>query len=129
MKSIARKKGPKRAKPKAKVNAPATLAASLHGTAAQIDRAAGELRRGLPVVLEPQRGMPSLIASAELASAPLIAAMTKWAGAEPHVLLTHHRAATLKIRLYTDEIVAVPLPRDEPERAAQVLADPTRDMR
>src|SRR5207253_1496451 len=41
----------------------------------------------------------------------------------------HNRARTLKIRLYTDEVVAVPLPREEPVRAAQVLADPTRDMR
>lgn len=129
MKSIARKTAPKRAKPQAKVNAPATLAVRLHGASGAIDRAACELRRGLPVIVETARGAPSLIASAELASAPVIEAMAKWSGRTPHVLLTHHRASTLKIRLYTDEIVAVPLPQNEPARAAQVLADPTRDMR
>ena len=128
MKSIARKGASKRAKPRAKVNA-SPLAERLHGRAAAIDRAASELRRGLPVIVAPGRGAPSLIASAELAKPALIEAMSAWSGGRPHVLLTHHRAATLKIRLYTDEIVAVPLPRDEPERAAQVLADPTRDMR
>ncbi len=52
-----------------------------------------------------------------------------WSGTQPRVLLTHHRAATLKIRLYTDEVVAVPLPRVDAARAAQALADPTRDLR
>lgn len=128
MKSIARKGGVRRAKPRAKVNA-SSLAERLHGAAAQIDRAAAELRRGLPVVVVPAKGAPSLIAAAELASPALIEALRAWSGRAPHALLTHHRAATLKIRLYTAEIVAVPLPRDEAARAAQVLADPTRDMR
>lgn len=128
MKSIARKGGVRRAKPRAKVNA-SSLAERLHGAAAQIDRAAAELRRGLPVVVVPAKGAPSLIAAAELASPALIEALRAWSGRAPHALLTHHRAATLKIRLYTAEIVAVPLPRDETARAAQVLADPTRDMR
>jgi GTP cyclohydrolase II len=129
MKSIARKPTGKRAKSTAKVNATASPTAWLHGAAAAIDRASGELRRGFPVLVLPARGAPSLIAAAELASPALLAAVTKWAGKAPHILLTHHRAATLKIRLYTDEIVAVPLPRDEPARAAHVLADPARDMR
>jgi len=93
------------------------------------ERAAADLRRGLPVVIVPARGKPSLIAAAELANAALIAAMKAWSKHAPHVLLTHNRARTLKIRLYTDEVVAVPLPPDDSVRAAQVLADPTRDMR
>jgi GTP cyclohydrolase II len=93
------------------------------------ERAAGDLRRGLPVIILPARGRPSLIAAAELANAALIAALTVWAKHPPHVLLTHNRARTLKIRLYTDEVVAVPLPQDERVRAALVLADPTRDLR
>jgi GTP cyclohydrolase II len=93
------------------------------------ERAAGDLRRGLPVVIVPTRGRPSLVAAAELANASLITALTAWSKHAPHVLLTHNRARTLKIRLYTDEVVAVPLPPDDPVRAAQVLADPTRDMR
>jgi GTP cyclohydrolase II len=69
------------------------------------------------------------VAAAELASGELLQSMTRWSGAMPLALLTHHRAKTLKIRLYTEGLVVVPLPRDEPERAARVLADPTRDMR
>jgi len=128
MKSIARKSARKRAKRPAKVNATAP-AAWLHGAAATIDRACGELRRGFPVIVLPARGAPSLIAAAELASPALLTALAKWAADAPHVLLTHHRASTLKIRLYTEDVVAVRLPHEEGARAAQVLADPTRDMR
>jgi len=129
MKSIARKSARKRAKRPAKVNATASPAAWLHEAAATIERACGELRRGFPVIVLPARGAPSLIAAAELASPALFTALAKWATDAPHVLLTHRRAATLKIRLYTEEIVAVRLPREDAARAAQVLADPTRDMR
>ena len=93
------------------------------------ERAAADLRRGLPVIVVPTRGRPSLIAAAELANTALLAALTAWTKRVPHVLLTHNRARTLKIRLYTEEVVAVPLPAEEPVRAAQVLADPTRDLR
>lgn len=55
-------------------------------------------------------------------------AFAQWSGVTPRVLLSHHRASTLKIRLYTDEVVVVPLPREDGARAAQVLADPTRDL-
>jgi GTP cyclohydrolase II len=129
MKSIAREVKGKRAKGKVAGRPAPTLAERLHGAAGLIDQAVGELRRGLPVVVEPARGAPSLVAAAELASAALVEALTKWSGAQLHALLTHHRAATLKIRLYTEEIVAVRLPREDAVRAAQVLADPTRDMR
>src|SRR5262245_62594998 len=64
------------------------------------ERAAGDLRRGLPVVIVPARGRPSLVAAAELANTSLITALTAWAKHPPHVLLTHNRARTLKLRLY-----------------------------
>lgn len=129
MKSIARKKPRARAKSGAKVNARAGVKPLFDKAALAVDRAAAELRRGLPVVVVPARGKPSLVAAAELASDGLLQSMARWAGAMPLALLTHHRAKTLKIRLYTEGLVAVPLPRDEPARAARVLADPTRDMR
>lgn len=128
MKSKARtvKRTPKR---ELRVNAAATLGERLAGVALAMDRAAGELRRGLPVIITPARGKPSLIAAAELASPALMEAITRWSGAPLHVLLTHPRATTLKIRLYTEDLVAVKLPKDDMARAAQVLADPTRDLR
>jgi GTP cyclohydrolase II len=126
MKSIARKRPAKRAR--GTVIAKGTLAERLLGRAVAVDRASAELRRGLAVLVQPARGAPSLVAAAEFASPALIEAFAAWSGVKPRVLLTHQRAATLKIRLYTDEVVAVPLPRDDAARAAQALADPTRDL-
>jgi GTP cyclohydrolase II len=111
------------------VNAKATLAERLLGAAVAVDRAAAELRRGLPVLVRPPKGTLSLVVAAELASPDVLEALARWSGTQPRVLLTHHRASTLKIRLYTSELVAVPLPHDERARAAQALADPTRDLR
>lgn len=93
-----------------------------------VERAAGDLRRGLPVVIVPARGKPSLVAAAELANTALIEAMTRWTKRPPHAVLTHNRARTMKIRLYTDDVVAVPLPRDIALRALMALSDPTRDL-
>jgi GTP cyclohydrolase II len=129
MKSIARKAKRTRAKASGTVNARGGLLAQFDASALAVDRAAAELRRGLPVIIFPARGKASLIAAAELASAPLIAAMAKWTGRAAHAVLTHHRAKTLRIRLYTEDVVVVPLPKDDAVRAAQTLADPTRDMR
>jgi GTP cyclohydrolase II len=130
MKSIARRGQRTRAKPpvNAKSKRP-NLHETLLGAGLSVDRAGAELRRGLPVVMVPSRGAPSLIAAAELASDDVCLAMAQWSGASLHVLLTHQRATTLKIRLYTDELVAVALPGDDLVHAAQVLADPTRDLR
>lgn len=129
MKSIARKGKGVRAKKGARVNARPALRAQMQAPAVAVDRAAAELRRGLPVLVMPSRGRASLIAAAELASGEVLDGMAKWAGSATHVLLTHQRAATLKIRLYTADLVAVSLPSEGAARAAQVLADPTRDMR
>ncbi len=129
MKSIARKIPRTRAKTEAKVNAGPGLKPLFDRAALAVDRAAAELRRGLPVIVVPARGKASLVAAAELANAALLQTMARWAGEMPLALLTHHRAKTLKIRLYTEDVVAVPLPSEEPERAARMLADPTRDMR
>jgi GTP cyclohydrolase II len=112
------------------VNAKSTLGERVAGPALAVDRAVAELRRGLPVVVRsPAKEAPLLVVAAELASPAVLDALRHWSGTQPVVLLTHHRAATLKIRLYTDDVVAVPLPRDDAARAVQVLADPTRDLR
>jgi GTP cyclohydrolase II len=112
------------------VNAKSTLGERVAGPALGVDRAVAELRRGLPVLVRPPaKGAPLLVVAAELASPAVLDALRQWSDTQPRVLLTHHRAATLKIRLYTDDVVAVPLPRDDAARAVQVLADPTRDLR
>lgn len=130
MKSLTRggKRGSLKKPAKARVNKRPPHAKFMSDSMVAVERAQGDLRRGLPVVIFPDKGRASLIASAERASDAVIDAMAAWSGNAPQVLLTHHRAATLKIRLYTDDAVAVDLPKAERARAAQILADPTRDM-
>ena len=81
--------------PKRSLRAPSLPHIDLSLVAAE--RAAGDLRRGLPVIVVPSRGRPSLIAAAELANTALIAALKAWTKRAPHVLLTHNRARTLKM--------------------------------
>lgn len=130
MKLIARGGKRKRAKAvaKVKVNRVLQLSAVLRGAELAVDRASVELRRGLPVIVVPAKGPASLVALAEMASEAVCEAMARWSGTAPHVLLTRERANTLKIRLYTEPLVAVLLPEGEAARSAHVLADPTRDM-
>lgn len=122
------KRGSAKVPAKARVNRRPPHAKFMSDAMVAVERAAGDLRRGLPVALFPEKGPASLVASAEIVNDEVINAMAKWSGSRPQVLLTHHRAATLKIRLYTDKAVAVALPKDERARAAKILADPTRDM-
>ena len=129
MKSKARPMKRMRAKqPKSAIKASRTLDEILHGPGAAIAKAAIELRRGMPVVVTTKSGDAWLVAAAELASSGLIDAFDRWTRGTLHVLLTHQRASTLKIRLYTDKLVAVPLVGNEKARVAQLLADPTRDL-
>jgi GTP cyclohydrolase II len=94
----------------------------------RVERALGDLRRGLPVAVFSGRSAASLCCAAELAREDVLSAMAAWTGADPLLLLTHQRARTLKIRLYTADAVRVPLPADDAVRAARSLADPTRDL-
>jgi len=87
-------------------------------------RAVDTFRRGAPVRIE--SGGHVLLA-VETAGDESLKAI-KPASAAPLLLLTHARARTLKIRIYTPEIVAV---RPElPLRASQLraIADPTADL-
>ena len=98
------------------------------GTAA-VDRAAGDLRRGLPVVLAEAGEAGGVVAfAAELISAPRLEALRRLAGAEPDLAVTHNRAATLKIRLYTPDAVRIPVPGWLSIEALASLADPAADL-
>lgn len=99
---------------------------------AAVERAAGDLRRGLVVVLDDAGAAPggaaTLALAAELASDARIAALQRWSGTEPDLALTHQRAATLKIRLYTPEVVRIPLAARFSAADVQSLADPALDL-
>jgi GTP cyclohydrolase II len=94
----------------------------------EVDRAAHDLRRGNPVLVRDGAGGGAICAAAELASESLVARLTALAGVSPDLALTHHRARTLKIRLYTDEVVLVPFPGWLTAETARSLADPQRDL-
>ena len=80
----------------------------------RVGRAVQDLRTGLPVVVI-DRGKTALLAcAAEMARDDVLALMRDWSGALGHVVLTHNRARTLKIRLYTRDAVRVALPVENP---------------
>ena len=93
-----------------------------------VERAAADLRRGLAVVVDDDDGVRVACLAAELATEERIAAIRPWSDDTPEIGLTHHRAATLKIRLYTPEVVRVPLTDDLSAEVVRSLADPTADL-
>jgi GTP cyclohydrolase II len=86
------------------------------------------MRRGAPVLVRAGAAGQSVVAvAAETVNAATLAGLAARFGAA-QLLLTHARAATLKIRLYTPEIVSIPLPPGTGVEAIRALADPTRDL-
>lgn len=97
----------------------------------ELERAAVDLRRGLPVVVASET-RAILAFSPETADLATLEAAKAWAAADAlwHMAITETRAETLKIRRYTEEAVAVPLTRDTGEalKKAAVLSDPSADL-
>jgi len=96
-----------------------------------VERAIGDFRRGLPVLVTQSDAPPILALAAELARPDTMQALSEWAAASPFLVLTHQRAATLKIRLYTPDVVLLPQDAKGGWRtveSAKALADPSRDL-
>jgi GTP cyclohydrolase II len=93
-----------------------------------VDRAAHELRRGRPVLVTAADGGAVVAMAAESVTDERIKDITALAGQPPDLALTHHRAETLKIRLYTDDVVLVPMADWENAATARGLADPQADL-
>lgn len=94
----------------------------------QVERAGGDLRRGAPVLIRGDVPGASVIAiAAETATDAVLAALTSSYGA-PAAYLTHARAATLKIPLYTKQAVAIALPESVNAAELRAIADPTTDL-
>ncbi|HWA91472.1 MAG TPA: GTP cyclohydrolase II [Rhizomicrobium sp.] len=90
---------------------------------ARVARAVESLRRGQPVVI---KGKESLVAIAvETASDKTLAKAPK----DAVLALTQARARTLKIRLYTPEVAALPLAKGATMAELRAIADPTTDLR
>lgn len=91
---------------------------------AQVEQAVDALRRG-DLVLITGEGGSMLVGSAELISKAHLDRLR--ASGEPDLVLTHYRAATLKMRLYTPRVVAVPI-ASMTAHELRSLADPTDDL-
>jgi GTP cyclohydrolase II len=92
-----------------------------------VERAANDLRAGLPAIIH-DGGAGALVFAAEFTNAEKLATLTRWSGAVPDLALTHNRAATLKIRLYTPGIVLVPITGHVTLEVVGSLADPELDL-
>jgi len=96
---------------------------------ASVERAAFELRCGRPVFVLDDTDHASAIIANEMDNETLIKGLAELGnGTLPHVVLTHHRAETLKIRLYTPEIVRIPYPDWLTAGQIRQLADPQYDL-
>jgi GTP cyclohydrolase II len=93
-----------------------------------VERAAGELRRGAPVLIRAAKRNESVVAvAAETVTDATLAGLSKLCGA-PFSILTHARAATLKIRLYTPDVVSIAQPASVTSAELRALADPAIDL-
>lgn len=89
----------------------------------RVARAADALRAGRPVRLE-GGGAFTMLAAEPLDDA----AIARMRRARAFLVLSHARARTLKIRLYTRDVVALPLAADMDAARIRAIADPTADL-
>jgi GTP cyclohydrolase II len=98
--------------------------------ASPVDRviaAADAFRRGRPVII--REGRTALLAYAvETLPSAALKTLRKAAKMPPHLVLTHARARTLKIRLYTPDVVALTVAADSDVQKLIAIADPTDDL-
>ncbi|MGF1453909.1 MAG: GTP cyclohydrolase II [Alphaproteobacteria bacterium] len=107
-------------------------------SAIAVERAAMDLRRGIPVLIDASApgDAPVLMAAVEGLETDVLEAMRglaargEGAGADtrPLLILTHPRARTLSIRLYTDPVIAVPVEAASGPADLMAVADPAEDL-
>ena len=96
---------------------------------ASAERAAFELRSGRSVFIVDGTDSAALVLATEMVNQERIDALTEiGGGALPHLVLTHERAETLKIRLYTPNVVRIPYPDWLSVDEVRQLADPQFDL-
>ena len=96
-----------------------------------VERAAGDFRRGAPVFIanggEKGEGGGAVAAAVETLNDDSLSRLRRLS-ARRSLLLTHARAGTLKIRLYTKDVAAIPVPADARAEELRAIADPTADL-
>src|SRR5215212_876923 len=94
----------------------------------QIHRAASELRRGVPLVVEHERAAPLVVLAAEIASPGAIEELTELGAGEPLLLLAPVRAAAVMAQPIDERVPAVSIALPPPQVTQDSLrayADPT----
>ncbi|WOI55533.1 GTP cyclohydrolase II [Palleronia sp. LCG004] len=91
----------------------------------RLSRATADLRIGLPIAIAGDRDCLLVIAAARGSDARL-GAMVSAGGSE--LVLTQWRAQTLKIRVYDEDLVRLPLDPETPAGRIRALADPKDDL-
>ena len=91
----------------------------------QVIRAVDAFRRGEPVLIRERGKLWRAYAAETISDAALKASLRIGSG---FLVLTHARARTLKIRLYTPEVVALALDKDSTTTSLRAIADPTEDL-
>jgi GTP cyclohydrolase II len=105
-----------------------TRGSSLVSHEHRVERAAGDLRRGAPILIRAEpNGESALAVAAETVNDDTLARLVHDFGT-PSAILTHPRAATLKIRLYTPDVVSVPLDDKITAAKLRAIADPATDL-
>jgi len=105
----------------------ANSAGEIVGAAHRVERAAGDFRRGVPVLVEGAPGQSVLALSAETLNEAVLASCVSRFGA-PAMVITHARAATLKIPLYTQDVVVLDQELTARARDLRAIADPAKDL-
>jgi GTP cyclohydrolase II len=93
----------------------------------RVERAAGEFRRGVPVLIRDQNRPGSLAAAAETVSNSILERLSG-SGKSPWLMITHDRAETLKIPLYTEGAIALPISANSGAEYVRAIADPSTDL-
>jgi len=93
-----------------------------------VDRASHDFRRGRAVHIYDESGHSVVAVASELVTEQAVSRLAVIGDSEPAIAITHHRARTLKVRLYTDEIVLIPFASWRTAEIARTIADPTTDL-
>ena len=100
----------------------------LFGPEDLLARARSELRLGFPVRLEGSETRDAVMLAAELVEERWLEALREAGRGELDLVLSRHRAETLRIRVYDGCLARVPVEPDATAAAIAALADPSRDL-
>lgn len=95
---------------------------------ARVARAVDALRAAEIVLIGDAAGDSLAALAIETATPTGLARFKASRAIEPRLVLTHERARTLKIRVYTPDVVALPLGLEPKPEGLRAIADPTDDL-